>query len=52
VPYDFGQQLYAAANEPKEFVEMNGGHNNGFLISAEKYKEAWQKWLEYLKERQ
>lgn len=52
VPFKFGQRIYEAANKPKEFVEMNGGHNNGFLISAEKYKEAWRKWLKYLKERQ
>jgi len=27
VPYELGQKLYAAAAEPKSFVEVRGGHN-------------------------
>jgi fermentation-respiration switch protein FrsA (DUF1100 family) len=50
VPFEFGQQLYAAANEPKEFVEISGGHNDGFVVSAEVYKAGWQNWLAFLKE--
>jgi len=49
IPFEFGLQLYEAANEPKEFVELYGGHNDGFLISSETYKKAWTKWLEFLK---
>ena len=52
VPFEFGQQLYSAANEPKEFVEISGGHNDGFLISAEIYKNAWRNWLKFLEQRQ
>lgn len=52
MPYEFARQLYAEANEPKEFVEINGGHNDGFLVSAETYKEAWRKWLKFLEQRQ
>jgi fermentation-respiration switch protein FrsA (DUF1100 family) len=50
IPFEFGLQLYEAANEPKEFVELYGGHNDGFLISSETYKKAWTKWLEFLKD--
>ncbi len=50
IPFEFGLQLYEAANEPKEFVELYGGHNDGFLISSETYKKAWIKWLKFLKE--
>ncbi len=50
VPFEFGLELYEAANEPKEFVEIFGSHNNGFLVSGEVYKESWAKWLKFLKE--
>ena len=50
VPFEFGLELYETANEPKEFVELFGGHNDGFLVSSEIYKNAWIKWLKYVKE--
>jgi len=50
VPFEFGLELYEAANEPKEFVEIFGSHNDGFLVSGEVYKTAWIKWLKFLKE--
>lgn len=49
VPFEFGLQLYEAANEPKDFVEIFGNHNDGFLISGELYKKAWAKWLQFLR---
>lgn len=49
IPFEFGLELYEAANEPKEFVEIFGGHNDGFLVSSEIYKSAWTKWLKSLK---
>jgi len=52
VPYEFGLELYEAANEPKEFVEIFGSHNDGFLVSSEIYKKAWIKWLKFLEGRQ
>ena len=50
VPFEFGLELYEAANEPKEFIEIFGSHNDGFLISSEIYNKAWMKWLKFLKE--
>lgn len=50
VPFEFGLELYEAANEPKEFIEISGSHNDGFLVSSEIYKKAWTKWLQFLKE--
>jgi fermentation-respiration switch protein FrsA (DUF1100 family) len=50
VPFEFGLELYEAANEPKEFVEIFGSHNDGFLVSSEIYKKAWTKWLRFLRE--
>jgi hypothetical protein len=48
VPPEFGRELYEAANEPKRFVEIVGGHNNGFLASGDVYKKAWEDWLAFL----
>lgn len=48
IPFEFGRQLYIAADEPKKFVEISGGHNDGFLVSAELYKSEWLKWLDFL----
>jgi fermentation-respiration switch protein FrsA (DUF1100 family) len=50
IPFEFGLELYEAANEPKEFVEIFGSHNDGFLVSSEVYKGAWSKWLRFLSE--
>jgi len=37
VPFELGRQVYEAAAEPKQFLEIEGGHNDGFLVSAEAY---------------
>jgi len=50
IPFEFGLKLYDVANEPKEFVEIFGTHNDGFLFSGETYRQAWSNWLEFLKE--
>ncbi|MBI3042109.1 MAG: alpha/beta hydrolase [Betaproteobacteria bacterium] len=33
VPYVHGKRLFEAANEPKAFLEMRGGHNDGFVFA-------------------
>ncbi len=50
IPFEFGLRLYDAAKEPKEFVEIFGTHNDGFLHSGEIYRQSWMQWLECLKE--
>ncbi len=35
VPYEQGKKLYDNASEPKEFVELHGGHNDAFLTSRD-----------------
>ena len=50
VSFEFGLELYEVANEPKEFIEIFGSHNDGFLVSSEIYTKAWTKWLRYLRE--
>ena len=50
IPFEFGLRLYDTANEPKEFVEIFGTHNDGFLFSGQTYRKAWANWLDFVKE--
>lgn len=45
IPYEFGRQLYELANEPKTFVELKGGHNDGFMVSGGHYLRALDRFL-------
>ena len=37
IPYSNGKRLYTVANEPKLFLELRGGHNDGFMVSGDSY---------------
>jgi uncharacterized protein len=37
IPFEHGQLLFEAASESKTFLEINGGHNDGFITSGDKY---------------
>lgn len=50
VPFEFGLRLYDAANEPKEFLEIFGCHNDGFLFTGDAYTQGLSAWLEALEE--
>ena len=39
ISFNHGRRLFEAANEPKDFLEISGSHNDGFLISSEKYED-------------
>jgi uncharacterized protein len=39
IPLSHGLQIYAAAGEPKSFMEISGGHNDGFLKTGKSYEE-------------
>jgi len=41
IPFGHGHALYAAANPPKRFLELAGGHNDGFIFM----RESWVKTL-------
>jgi len=45
IPFRHGEALYAAANGPKEFVEIRGSHNRGFLDSQPLYEAALDSFL-------
>ena len=46
VPFAHGRSLFAAAREPKQFLEIGGGHNNGFLQSEQQYLTALDAFLD------
>ena len=37
ISYSNGEQLFEAASEPKQFLPLRGGHNDGFLVSGKDY---------------
>jgi len=37
IPYDEGREIYMAATQPKVFLEMRGGHNDGVVVSGNDY---------------
>lgn len=37
IPFNQGRSLFERAREPKHFLELRGGHNDGFLISGQHY---------------
>lgn len=41
IPFEHGQALFAVANPPKQFLELAGGHNDGFIFM----REAWVRVL-------
>jgi fermentation-respiration switch protein FrsA (DUF1100 family) len=45
VPYEHGTRLFERASEPKEFLRISGGHNDGFLLSAEGYMNGLKRFL-------
>jgi len=47
-PFHHGQQLFAAAPQPKRFLVLRGGHDTAFLDSSELYIEGVQDFLHSL----
>lgn len=37
IPFKNGKRLFETANNPKEFLEISGSHNDGFIISGNYY---------------
>lgn len=45
VPFNHGRALFEVANEPKEFLEIIGSHNEGFLTSGRRYEEGLDSFI-------
>jgi uncharacterized protein len=48
VPYEHGRALYQAALGPKQFLELQGGHNDGFVFMREEWVRAVGMFLDGL----
>jgi fermentation-respiration switch protein FrsA (DUF1100 family) len=45
IPFAHGQALFAAARVPKTFLELTGGHNDGFIFMRESWVGALRDFL-------
>ncbi len=45
IPFIHGQRLYEHAREPKQFLELRGGHNDGFLVTGQGYSDGLERFL-------
>jgi len=48
IPFHHGERLFQAAREPKRFLQINGGHNDGFLLSGERYRQGLEVFFDEL----
>lgn len=46
IPFAHGKKLYAAAHAPKQFLEIRGDHNSGFLVSETLYRDTLADFLQ------
>lgn len=46
IPYAHGRRLLDAAREPKQFLELAGGHNDGFIFLREAWVQALGRFLD------
>lgn len=46
VPFHMGQRLFQAAPDPKTFLELKGGHNEGYMDTGERYVSAVKAFVE------
>ncbi len=52
VGFHNGKYLYENAREPKQFVELRGGHNTNFFESTDLIKENWRGMLKLKSEKE
>lgn len=46
IPYAHARRLYDAAHAPKSFLELGGGHNEGFVFARAEWAGAVQRFLD------
>ena len=46
IPYAHGRRLFDAARQPKQFLELAGGHNDGFIFMRESWVQALRDFLD------
>jgi fermentation-respiration switch protein FrsA (DUF1100 family) len=48
IPFSHGEKIFEAANEPKSFLRITGGHNDGFLMSGKDYVQGLKKFIDFV----
>ncbi len=46
VPFPHGEKIYKSLPGEKYFLELEGGHNSGFMVSREKYIDGLRKFID------
>lgn len=46
IPFQHGEAIFAAADTAKDFLEIKGGHNDGFLLSDSIYRQGLADFLD------
>jgi uncharacterized protein len=46
IPFEHGRLLFEKAAEPKQFLEIRGGHNDGFLLTGGIYREGLRSFID------
>ncbi len=41
IPYSMGQAIYDAVPGPKQWLELSGDHNEGYIVTGRNYSEAY-----------
>ncbi|MCK4667760.1 alpha/beta hydrolase [Candidatus Dependentiae bacterium] len=49
IPFQFGEELFKSAKDPKLFLEIAGDHNGGFIDSENVYKAGFNKFFKILR---
>jgi pimeloyl-ACP methyl ester carboxylesterase len=49
MPFEHGERLFAVAREPKQFLRISGGHNEGFLLSSTVYIDGLREYISSLR---
>lgn len=39
IPFNMGEKIFEAANEPKEFLKLSGGHNETYFECIDQYRD-------------
>ena len=45
LPYEMGERLFTAAAEPKEFLRLDGPHNENHVTSYDAYMKGMREFL-------
>ncbi len=45
IPYSQGEALFRTTPEPRQFLELSGSHNDGFIVSGRHYREGLDQFL-------